>query len=151
MKALVQRVSKASVYIDDKKISSIEEGLLILLGFHKNDNEADAEYIIKKILGLRIFDDTNGVMNLSVMDTDGEALIVSQFTLYGDVKKGKRPSYSEAMKPEKAEPFYRDFLAKFEASMGKKIKSGCFGAHMEVSLVNNGPITIMIESTPKSS
>jgi D-tyrosyl-tRNA(Tyr) deacylase len=151
MKALIQRVDKASVHVDKKLISSIKKGLLILLGFHKNDNESDAEYIINKILGLRIFDDADGVMNLSVLDTDGETLIVSQFTLYGDVKKGKRPSYSEAMKPDKAEPFYQEFLAKFETAMGKKIKSGCFGAYMEVSLVNSGPITIMVESPAKSS
>ncbi len=151
MKALVQRVDKASVHVDDVEISSIGKGLLILLGFHKNDNQSDAEYIIKKILGLRIFDDADGVMNLSVMDTDGEVLIVSQFTLYGDVKKGKRPSYSEAMKPDMAEPFYQDFLNKFEISFGKKIKSGRFGAYMDVSLINSGPITIMIESPVKSS
>jgi D-tyrosyl-tRNA(Tyr) deacylase len=151
MKALVQRVEKASVHIDDAKISSIGKGLLILLGFHKNDNESDAEYIIKKILGLRIFDDADGVMNLSVMDTNREVLIVSQFTLYGDVKKGKRPSYSEAMKPDRAEPFYRDFLAKFEIAFGKKAESGRFGAYMDISLINSGPVTIMMESPVKSS
>lgn len=151
MKALVQRVDKASVHVDDVEISSIGKGLLILLGFHKNDDHSDAEYIIKKILGLRIFDDSDGVMNLSVMDTDGEILIVSQFTLYGDVKKGKRPSYSEAMKPDRAEPFYRNFLEKLEIASGKNIGSGRFGAYMDVSLINSGPITIMIESPVKSS
>lgn len=151
MKAVIQRVKKASVSIDNKTVSSINEGLLILLGFHKNDMESDSDYLIKKILGLRIFDDPDGIMNLSVMDTGGEALIVSQFTLYADVKKGKRPSYSEAMEPGKAEVLYQKFLNKFETAMGKKVKSGCFGKFMEVSLINNGPITIIIENPPKLS
>lgn len=151
MKALVQRVKEASVSVDGEIVSSIDRGLLILLGIHKDDRESDAEYIINKILGLRIFDDAGGIMNLSIQDTGGDALIVSQFTLYGDVKKGKRPSYSEAMKPGSAEPFYRDFLGKFEKAMGKKIYSGRFGANMDISLVNSGPVTIMIESPVKSS
>ena len=151
MKAVIQRVKKASVSIENKTISSINEGLLILLGFHKSDTESDLDYLIKKIPGLRIFDDPNGIMNLSVMDTGGETLVVSQFTLYGNVKKGKRPSYSEAMEPDKAEPLYQIFLQKFETAMGKEIKSGCFGKHMEVSLINNGPVTIIIESPEKLS
>jgi len=146
MKALIQRVEKASVEVNGEIVSSINMGLLILAGFHKDDTEADADYIIKKILGLRIFDDSSGVMNLSIEDTGGDALIVSQFTLYGDVKKGKRPSYSDAMKPEKAEPFYMQFLDKFESALGKKIGSGIFGADMAVSLINKGPVTIIIES-----
>lgn len=146
MRALIQRVDKASVEVDGETVSSIGRGLLILAGFHKDDTESDADYIIKKILGLRIFDDSSGVMNLSIEDTGGDVLIVSQFTLYGDVKKGKRPSYSDAMKPDKAEPFYKKFLEKFESAFGKKAGSGIFGAHMAVSLVNNGPVTIIIES-----
>lgn len=146
MKALIQRVEKASVEVNGEIVSSINMGLLILAGFHKDDTETDSDYIIKKILGLRIFDDSSGVMNLSIQDTGGDILIVSQFTLYGDVKKGKRPSYSDAMKPDKAEPFYMDFLEKLESALGKKISSGIFGADMAVSLINKGPVTILIES-----
>lgn len=146
MRALIQRVDEASVDVDGETVASIGKGLLILAGFHKDDTESDADYIIKKILGLRIFDDPDGVMNLSILDTKGEALIVSQFTLYGDVKKGKRPSYSNAMEPGRAEAFYREFINKFESAFGKKAGSGIFGAHMAVSLINNGPVTIFIES-----
>ena len=145
MRAVVQRVLSASVEVDCVKVSSIDEGLLILLGFHKADVEKDMEYLIRKILGMRIFNDENSQMNLSVKDISGEILIISQFTLYGDLRKGKKPSYSGALKSDEAEIFYDIFLNKIKLEYNK-IKSGVFGADMKVFLINSGPVTILLDS-----
>lgn len=145
MRAVIQRVSSASVMTGGRIISSIGHGLLILAGFHRNDTEADSDYIITKSTGLRIFDDETGLINLSVIDTGGEILVVSQFTLYGDARKGKRPSFSEAMPPQEASCFYDNFIRAFSEKFGN-VKSGIFGADMEVSLTNTGPVTIMLDS-----
>jgi D-tyrosyl-tRNA(Tyr) deacylase len=146
MRAVIQRVLSASVEVDGTVVSSINYGLLLLLGIHNTDTDTDIDYIISKTIGLRIFDDLNGVMNLSAEDTDSEILIVSQFTLYGDVRKGKRPSYSDAMPPEKASAFYEKFISEFSKRF-PKIKCGVFGADMKVLLVNSGPVTIMLDSS----
>jgi len=145
MRAVLQRVSRASVAVGGKTVSSIGKGMLVLVGFHRDDAESDMEYIARKILSARIFDDVNGVMNLSVGDVSGEILLVSQFTLYGDARKGKRPSYSDAMAPDAAIEFYKLFTDKCRAEYGK-VESGVFGAMMDVSLVNSGPVTILLDS-----
>ncbi len=145
MRAVVQRVKEAGVRVDGRQVSSIGPGLLVLAGFHKDDTEKDSDYIISKIKGLRIFGDSGGNMNLSVSDTGGEILVVSQFTLYGDARKGRRPSFSESMPPAHALKFYETFIEKFRSAHGK-IESGVFGADMDVSLVNSGPVTIMLDS-----
>ena len=145
MRAVVQRVKEAGVRVDGRQVSSIGPGLLVLAGFHKDDTEKDSDYIISKIKGLRIFGDSGGNMNLSVSDTGGEILVVSQFTLYGDARKGRRPSFSESMPPAHALKFYDAFIEKFRSAHGK-IESGVFGADMDVSLVNSGPVTIMLDS-----
>ena len=145
MRAVIQRVLHASVEVDGKVIASIGKGLLVLVGFIFDDTLRDAEYLINKILGLRIFDDENGVMNLSVEDQGWEILLVSQFTLYGDARKGKRPSYSKAMAPEKAAEFYGEFFQAFKNRYAP-VQSGEFRAAMDVSLVNSGPVTILLDS-----
>ncbi len=145
MRAVLQRVRSASVSVDGKLISSINEGLLVLLGFHREDTDSDTDYMIKKILGLRIFNDDNGTMNISVEDTGGEILVVSQFTLYGETRKGKRPSYGAAMEPGRALDFYSGFMARL-ADTGITVKGGEFGAMMDVSLVNSGPVTVLLDS-----
>ncbi len=146
MRAVIQRVLSASVEVDGAVISSIKTGLLLLLGIHTSDKDSDIDYIISKTIGLRIFEDQNGVMNLSALETDSEILMVSQFTLYGDVRKGKRPSYSEAMPPEQASVMYEKFISEFRLKY-PKVKSGIFGADMKVSLVNSGPVTILLDSS----
>lgn len=146
MRAVIQRVSSASVSIDNSIVSSIGKGLLILVAFSKNDTDSDSDYIIGKCTGLRIFYDTGGMMNLSVSDIGGEILVVSQFTLYGDARKGKRPSFSDSMPPAEAKIFYDNFISKFMESFGS-LKSGVFGADMEIELVNSGPVTILIDSS----
>ncbi|MGE0091673.1 MAG: D-aminoacyl-tRNA deacylase [Bacteroidales bacterium] len=146
MRVLIQRVIEASVVSDGELTGKIGPGLLLLVGFEDNDNEKHLDYSVKKILNLRIFDDQHGVMNNSLMETGGELLVVSQFTLHASVKKGNRPSYVKASKPEKAIPMYESFLTKLEESCGKKIESGVFGADMKVSLVNDGPVTIWIDT-----
>jgi len=146
MRAVVQRVLNASVEVEGNIAGSIEKGLLVLVGFHIDDSEKEMEYIINKIRGLRIFDDDNGVMNLSVEDICGEVLLVPQFTLYGDVRKGKRPSYSSAMPPHRAEDFYDKFINRFRSEYSR-IESGVFGADMKVSLLNQGPVTILLDSS----
>jgi D-tyrosyl-tRNA(Tyr) deacylase len=146
MKALVQRVSSASVRVDDKLISRIENGLLIFLGIVKGDTEKDFNYIIEKVSKLRIFEDTKGRMNLSVMDIAGEALVVSQFTLAADTRKGNRPSFINAEDPDVANDMYEKFIAKL-SEHGINTFGGSFGAMMDVELVNDGPVTIMIDST----
>ena len=149
MRAVIQRVSKASVSVDKKNVSSINNGLLILLGIAPEDTETDSEWLSKKIVNLRIFDDENGVMNNSLLIEKGDVIVVSQFTLQASTKKGNRPSYIKAAKPTIAIPLYKHFVAQLEASLNKKVGTGVFGAHMEVSLQNNGPVTIVIDTKEK--
>lgn len=146
MKAVIQRVEHAAVHVDSNEISSIKEGLLILLGITHEDDENDISWLVDKIIKLRIFNDSEGKMNISVMDVDGELLIVSQFTLHASTKKGNRPSYIEAARPEVAIPLYEKFISQLEQKCGKEVKTGEFGAMMKISLVNNGPVTIIIDS-----
>lgn len=146
MKSVIQRVSKASVTIEGKVVSEIKNGLLILLGIEPADTEEDIEWLSKKIANLRIFNDEKGVMNNSLIDEKGDAIIVSQFTLHANTKKGNRPSYINAAKPEIAIPLYKQFIANFEIQIGKKVGTGEFGADMKVELVNEGPVTIIIDS-----
>ena len=146
MRALIQRVKKASVTIDGKIFSEIDCGLLILLGIEANDNEADIKWLASKIAQLRIFSDENGAMNLSVLDVKGDCLVVSQFTLHASTKKGNRPSFIKAAKPEIALPLYENFILELEREMGKKVCTGLFGAMMDITLVNEGPVTIWIDS-----
>ncbi|MBO8139698.1 MAG: D-tyrosyl-tRNA(Tyr) deacylase [Thermosipho sp. (in: Bacteria)] len=145
MRAVVQRVSEASVEVDNKIIGKINNGLLVLLGVGKDDSEEDIKYLAEKIIHLRIFDDKDGKMNLSLLDVNGELLIVSQFTLYGDCRRGRRPSYSESAPPEKAEKLYNLFVD-FSKKSGLKVETGRFGAYMKVSLVNDGPVTLLLDS-----
>lgn len=149
MRIIIQKVTKASVRVEDKIISSIEKGLLVLVGIEDADTDEDIDWLIKKLLQLRIFNDKNGVMNLSVQDIDGEVLIVSQFTLHANTKKGNRPSYIRASKPDFAVPMYEKFIQKTEEMLGKKVGAGIFGAMMEISLINDGPVTIIIDSKQK--
>ncbi len=147
MRAVVQRVSSASVTIDGKMYSSIQRGLLILLGVKTDDTESEAKYLAEKCASLRIFEDENEKMNLSVKDVNGEILAVSQFTLYGDARKGNRPSFVEAAPPQIAEPLYEKFVEYLRALLGnEKVSTGVFRAMMDVALVNDGPVTIIIES-----
>jgi len=146
MRVLVQRVKKSSVEIDGKVTAQIGQGLLVLVGICDEDGDFDIEYLTSKLVNLRIFDDENGVMNLSVKDVDGEILAVSQFTLYASTKKGNRPSYILAAKPEISIPLYEKFCDEIGQKLGKTIQSGVFGADMQVSLVNDGPVTIWIDS-----
>ena len=144
MKALIQRVKKASVTIDGKLYSKINAGLLVLLGVMKTDTEENSKALAEKLLKLRIFEDDNGKMNKSLMDVNGEILVVSQFTLCGDCKKGTRPSFDQSATPECANQLYEDFV-KFVESSGLVTKTGVFGAMMDVELVNDGPVTFMVE------
>ena len=146
MKAVVQRVSRASVRIDNHTVGEIGRGLLVLLGIGKDDVVADADWMIKKLLALRIFPDDADKMNQSVTDIGGGLLIVSQFTLYGDVRKGTRPSFTDAMPPAEAEQFYNDFMKKLRAATPLKVAEGRFAAMMDVELVNDGPVTIILDS-----
>ncbi|PIF05499.1 MAG: D-tyrosyl-tRNA(Tyr) deacylase [Draconibacterium sp.] len=146
MRILIQRVSKAAVTVDQEIVSSIGKGILLLLGIEDADTDADIEWLVNKIIRLRIFDDENGVMNLSLDDIKGEAIVVSQFTLHANTKKGNRPSYIRASKPDFARPMYEKFIQKTEEALGRKVGTGVFGAMMEVSLVNDGPVTIFIDS-----
>ncbi|NBL63823.1 D-tyrosyl-tRNA(Tyr) deacylase [Flavobacterium sp. NST-5] len=146
MRAIIQRVSEASVTVDGEKISEIGYGLLVLVGFEDHDDQDDISWLSPKICNLRIFGDENGVMNLSAKDIDGEIIVVSQFTLHAATKKGNRPSYIKAAKPEVAIPLYEKFLKQLEFDFGKKIQTGKFGADMKVSLLNDGPVTIFIDT-----
>ena len=146
MRVVVQRVERASVEIDNKLYSSIEKGLLVLLGIEDEDREKDIDYLCKKISKLRIFDDENGVMNLSVKDINGEILLVSQFTLHASTKKGNRPTYIRASKPDYAIPLYMKFISELEKETEREIKTGEFGADMKVELINDGPVTIIIDT-----
>lgn len=149
MRVLIQRVSKASVTINNKLESCIGKGLLILVGIEDEDNQEDIDWLSKKIISLRIFDDENGVMNLSIKDINAEILVVSQFTLHASTKKGNRPSYIKAAKPNISVPLYESFCKALENQLEKKVQTGVFGAMMEVELINDGPVTIWIDSKNK--
>lgn len=149
MKVIIQRVSEASVTIDQNIVAQINKGLLILVGIESEDNLEDINWLVSKIVYLRIFGDEMNVMNLSVKDSDGEIIVVSQFTLHALTKKGNRPSYIKAAKPEIAIPMYEKFVQLLELELGKKIQTGQFGADMKVALVNDGPVTIIIDSKNK--
>lgn len=149
MRAVIQKVTRAQVFVEGKLISSIGQGLMVLLGIEDADTEEDTDWLIKKIVQLRLFHDENEVMNLSVQDIDGEIMIVSQFTLHANTKKGNRPSYIRASKPDFAVPVYQKFIAKTEHVLGKKVATGIFGAMMEVRLTNDGPVTIIIDTKQK--
>ena len=149
MKVVIQRVSKASVTIEGEKVASIENGLLILLGIVDKDTTEDIVWLSNKITNLRIFEDENGVMNKSIMESNGDVIVVSQFTLHALTKKGNRPSYIKAAKPNVAIPLYEAFINQVELDLNKKIQTGQFGADMKVALVNDGPVTIIIDSKNK--
>jgi D-tyrosyl-tRNA(Tyr) deacylase len=149
MRAIIQRVSEASVTVDEKLISEIKNGLLILLGIEDADNEEDIQWLSAKITNLRIFNDSKDVMNISIKDIDGDILLVSQFTLHASTKKGNRPSYIKASKPEIAIPLYEKMILQLEKDLGKKIFTGIFGADMKVKLLNVGPVTIVIDTKQK--
>lgn len=149
MKVVLQRVSKASVTIDGNKVAEIQNGLLLLLGIEDADTTEDIEWLSNKIVNLRIFDDADGVMNLSVKEIDGDIVVVSQFTLHAATRKGNRPSYIKAAKPDVAIPLYEQFISGLETVFGKKIQTGSFGADMKVCLLNDGPVTIIIDSKNK--
>ena len=149
MKTVIQRVSSASVTIDSKVVADIQKGLLVLIGIEDADNQEDINWLTAKIANIRIFGDENQVMNLSVKDVDGDVIVVSQFTLHANTKKGNRPSYIKASKPDVAIPLYENFVQQLEKEMGKKVQTGIFGADMKVSLLNDGPVTIVIDSKNK--
>ncbi len=149
MKAVIQRVTKASVTIEGEKVANIESGLLILLGIVSEDSREDIDWLAKKIVNLRIFNDENNVMNKSLLDINGDAIIVSQFTLHASTKKGNRPSYIQAAKPDIAIPLYEEFITVFEKQVDKKVQTGQFGADMKVELLNDGPVTIIIDTKDK--
>ncbi len=149
MKAVIQRVSHSSVTIENKIVAEIQKGLLILIGIEEADLQEDIVWLTSKIANLRIFGDENDVMNLSLKDIDGDAIVVSQFTLHALTKKGNRPSYIKAAKPDVAIPIYENFVAQMELKIGKKVQTGQFGADMKVSLINDGPVTIIIDTKNK--
>lgn len=149
MKIVIQRVSKASVTINSKITASIQTGMLILLGIVNEDTQDDIDWLCKKIVGLRMFPDDNGVMNTSVLDVNGDILLVSQFTLHASTKKGNRPSYIKSAKPDVAIPLYQNFIKTLEHHLGKTIQTGEFGADMKVALVNDGPVTLILNSKNK--
>ena len=146
MRVVIQRVAEASVTIENKIVASIQKGLLILVGIEDADAQEDIDWLVAKIAKIRIFGDENDVMNLSIQDIDGDIIVVSQFTLHAAVKKGNRPSYIKASKPEIAIPLYENFVRKLELEIGKKVQTGQFGADMKVGLLNDGPVTITIDS-----
>lgn len=149
MKAVVQRVSEASVTIEGIKVANIHKGLVVLIGFEDADVKEDLDWITCKIANLRIFDDENHVMNVSLKDSKGEMIIVSQFTLHASTKKGNRPSYIKAAKPDVALPLYNAFINQMEVEIGKRVQTGTFGADMKVALINDGPVTIVIDTKNK--
>lgn len=149
MRAVIQRVSNASVTVEGEVISRIQSGLLILLGIEDADDSADIRWLSGKIVRLRIFNDENGIMNKSLQETGGDAIVVSQFTLHASVKKGNRPSYIKASKPGIAIPLYEEFVKQLETDLGKTVGTGIFGADMKVALLNDGPVTIIIDSKKK--
>lgn len=149
MRAVIQRVSRASVTVDGTKTANIGQGLLVLLGIEDADGKEDIEWLSKKMVNLRIFNDDDEVMNRSVLDVAGEIIVVSQFTLHALTKKGNRPSYIKASKPEVAIPIYEAFVEKLEQELGKEVGTGVFGADMKVELLNDGPVTILIDTKNK--
>lgn len=149
MKVIIQRVSQASVTIDSKIVAEIQKGLLVLVGIEDADTQEDILWLTSKIANLRIFEDENEVMNLSIKDVNGDIIVVSQFTLHASTKKGNRPSYIKAAKPEIAIPLYEKFIAQLEQEIGKKIQTGKFGADMKVLLLNDGPVTIVMDTKNK--
>jgi len=149
MRVVIQKVTQASVSIENQIEASIDKGLLVLVGIEDGDTNEDIAWLSSKIVNLRIFDDANGVMNLSVKEVEGEVLIVSQFTLHASTKKGNRPSYIKAARPEVAIPIYEAFIKQVESLLGKKVLTGQFGAMMQVSLCNDGPVTILIDTKNK--
>lgn len=146
MKVVLQRVSQASVTVEGNKVADVQKGLLILVGIEDADNQEDIDWLTSKIIKMRIFGDENDVMNCSVLDVNGDIIVVSQFTLHAATKKGNRPSYIKASKPEFAIPMYESFVSSLEKELGKKVQTGVFGADMKVSLLNDGPVTIVIDS-----
>ena len=149
MRAVIQRVSRASVTVEEKIVSKIQQGLLIFLGVEDTDTQEDQIWLSKKIANLRIFNDENGVMNNSLLQINGDAIVVSQFTLHASTKKGNRPSYIKAAKPDIAIPIYEGFIKNFERDLSKKIGTGIFGADMKIDLLNDGPVTITIDTKNK--
>ncbi len=149
MKAVIQRVSQSSVTINNEIVAQIQQGLLVLVGIEDTDNQEDINWLTSKIANLRIFADENEVMNMSLKDIDGEMIVVSQFTLHALTKKGNRPSYIKASKPEIAIPLYESFVQQMKIELGKKVQTGQFGADMKVGLVNDGPVTIIIDTKNK--
>ena len=149
MRVVIQKVTQASVSIENQTVASIDKGLLVLVGIEDGDTNEDIAWLSSKIVNLRIFDDDNGVMNLSVKEVEGEVLIVSQFTLHASTKKGNRPSYIKAARPEVAISIYEAFIKQVETLLGKKVPTGQFGAMMQVSLCNDGPVTILIDTKNK--
>lgn len=145
MRAVVQKVSSSKVTVDEEVIGQINQGLMVLLGVTHDDTSKDVDYMVDKVTNLRIFEDTEGKMNLSLKDVEGEVLAVSQFTLYGDARRGRRPSFSDAARPEVANPLYEEFVEKVK-NQGINVGTGKFGAHMMVDLINDGPVTILLES-----
>ena len=150
MKAVIQRVSKASVEVNNQCIAHVTTGLLVLVGIEDADNQEDINWLTSKIANLRIFSDANEVMNLSVKEIQGEIIVVSQFTLHASTKKGNRPSYIKASKPETAIPLYESFVKQMEVALGKKVQTGQFGADMQVTLLNDGPVTLVIDTKNKA-
>jgi D-aminoacyl-tRNA deacylase len=146
MRTVIQRVTSCTLSIDGQEYSRIDYGLLLLLSFEEADTAEDREWLCGKITGLRIFDDSQGVMDLDVRDIDGEIMVVSQFTLHASTRRGNRPSYSKAARPDIAKPAYENFIEELEVSLGRKVATGVFGAHMEINLVNDGPVTIFIDT-----
>ena len=146
MKVIIQRVSEASVTVDQKVVGKIAKGFLILLGIGTEDSKADADWLVQKTVGLRVFNDTEGLMNRSLTEVGGRVLVISQFTLMASTKKGNRPSYIQAARPEQAIPLYEYFIQKLEQQLGEKVETGIFGADMKVRLLNDGPVTIPIDS-----
>jgi len=146
MRVVIQRVSKASVTIAQQKVATIQKGVLVLLGIENNDTQDDIDWLVRKIVNLRIFNDENQVMNLSLQDVQGDVILVSQFTLHASTKKGNRPSYIKAAKPDIAIPLYEKFIRSLESALQKPIQTGAFGADMKVELLNDGPVTILIDS-----
>ena len=146
MRAVIQRVSQASVSVQGVKIAEIQSGLLVLLGITETDTSEDINWLTNKLANLRIFNDADGVMNTSLKNSNGSAIVVSQFTLYAQTKKGNRPSYIKAAKPEIAKPLYEQFVQQFETDLEQKVQSGQFGADMKVALVNDGPVTIIVDT-----
>jgi D-tyrosyl-tRNA(Tyr) deacylase len=149
MRIVIQRVSEASVEIEQKIVAQINQGLLVLVGIEEEDTLEDSNWLVSKIVNLRIFPDENDVMNLSIKDVNGEIIVVSQFTLHALTKKGNRPSYIKAAKPDISIPMYEKFVQQLEFELGKKIQTGQFGADMKVALINDGPVTIIIDSKNK--